>query len=420
MTETHAPERNWAGTYTYRAEKLHRPTTIEQVQEIVAKAASVHVLGSRHSFNDIADSSELLSLENLPADVVVDHEAHTVSCSGGVTYGTLVKTLHDEGVALHTLASLPHISVAGAVATATHGSGVTCGNLATAVAGLELVTSGGEIIQASRGNPDFDGLVVGLGALGAVTRITLDVQSAYEVKQRVFEGLSWKALSDHFDEITSCGYSVSIFTRWGEMHDQVWIKSRTDAPDRVEGDLFGAVAATVDRHPIVELDPTSCTPQLGRPGLWSDRLPHFRMGYTPSSGEEIQSEYLVPRRNAMGAMEAVRALAGRIRPLLQVSEIRRVAADLLWMSMNYEQDSVGIHFTWKREPDAVQEMVAQIEDALTPFEARPHWGKVFHANAAAIAPLYKRHSDFVRLLERLDQRGAFRNAWLKARVLGDM
>lgn len=419
MTETHAPERNWAGNYTYRAEKLHRPTTIEQVREIVANAASVHVLGSRHSFNDIADSSELISLENLPADVVVDHEAQTVSLGGGVKYGNLVKTLNDEGVALHTLASLPHISVAGAVATATHGSGVTCGNLGTAVAGLEIVTSSGEIIKASRGDPDFDGLVVGLGALGAVTRISLDVQPAYEVKQRVFEGLSWKALYDHFDEITSCGYSVSIFTRWGETNDQVWVKSRTDEPDRVEGDIFGVGAATVDRHPIVELDPTPCTPQLGRPGLWSDRLPHFRMSYTPSSGEEIQSEYLFPRRHAMGAIEAVRALADGIRPILQVSEIRRVAADRLWMSMNYEEDSVGIHFTWKREPDAVQQMVAQIEDALTPFEARPHWGKIFHADAAAIALLYKRHSDFVRLVERLDPRGAFRNSWLKARVLGD-
>src|SRR5436309_5605463 len=419
MTETHAPERNWAGNYTYRAQKLHRPTTMEQVQEIVANAASVHVLGSRHSFNDIADSSELISLEHLPADVVVDHEAQTVSLGGGVKYGHLVKTLNDQGVALHTLASLPHITVAGAVATATHGSGVTCGNLGSAVAGLEIVTSSGEIIKASRGDPDFDGLVVGLGALGAVTRITLDVQPAYEVKQWVFEGLSWKALYDHFDEITSCGYSVSIFTRWGETHDQVWVKSRTDEPERVEGDLFGAVAATVDRHPIVELDPTPCTPQLGRPGLWSDRLPHFRMGYTPSRGEEIQSEYLLPRRHTMGAIEAVRTLADRMRPLLQVSEIRRVAADRLWMSMNYEEDSVGFHFTWKREPDAVQEMVAQIEDALTPFEARPHWGKVFHADAAAIALLYKRHSDFVRLVERLDPRGAFRNSWLKARVLGD-
>jgi xylitol oxidase len=415
----HAPERNWAGTYTYQAEKLHRPTTMEEVQEIVARAASVHVLGSRHSFNDIADASELLSLENLPADVVVDHEAHAVSCGGRVTYGHLAKTLNDEGVALHTLASLPHISVAGAIATATHGSGVTCGNLATAVAGLEIVASSGEILKASRGDPDFDGLVVGLGALGAVTRITLDVQPAYEVKQRVFEGLSWKALYDHFDEITSCGYSVSIFTRWGETNDQVWVKSRTDEPDRVEEDLFGAAAATVERHPIVELDPTPCTPQLGRPGLWSDRLPHFRMGYTPSSGEEIQSEYLLPIRYALEAIEAVRALADRIRPLLQVSEIRRVAADRLWMSMNYEEDAVGIHFTWKREPEAVQEMVANIEDALTPFKARPHWGKVFHADAAAIAPLYERHSDFVRLVERLDPRGAFRNAWLKARVLGD-
>lgn len=419
MTEMHTSERNWAGNYTYHAQKLHHPTTIEQVQESVVNAASVHVLGSRHSFNGIADSSELISLENLPADVVVDHEAQTVSLSGGVKYGNLVKTLNDEGVALHTLASLPHISVAGAVATATHGSGVTCGNLATAVAALEIVTSRGEIIKVSRGDLDFDGMVVGLGALGAVTRITLDVQSAYEVKQRVYEGLSWKALYDHFDEITSCGYSVSIFTRWGEANDMVWVKSRTDEPDRVEGDLFGAVAATVDRHPIVELDPTPCTPQLGRLGPWSDRLPHFRMGYTPSSGEEIQSEYLIARRHVIGAMEAMRALADGIQPILQVSEIRRVAADRLWMSMNYEEDSVAIHFTWKREPEAVLKMVAQIENALTQFEARPHWGKVFHMDAGAIVPLYKRHSDFVRLVERLDPRGAFRNSWLKDHVLGD-
>jgi xylitol oxidase len=419
MTEMHTPERNWAGNYTYRAKKLHQPATIEQVQEVVASAASVHVLGSRHSFHGIADSLELISLENLPADVVVDHEAQTVSLGAGVKYGELVKTLKDEGVALHNLASLPHVSVGGAVATATHGSGVTCGNLATAVAGLEIVTSSGEILKVSRGDPNFDGMVVGLGALGAVTRIILDVQPAYEVKQRVFEGLSWQMLYDHFDEITSCGYSVSIFTRWGEANDQVWVKSRTDESDQVKGDLFGAVAATVNRHPIIGLDPTPCTPQLGLPGLWSDRLPHFRMGHTPSSGEEIQSECFVPRRHAIEAIEAMRALANKMRPILLVSEIRRVAADWLWMSMNYGEDSVSIHFTWKREPDAVQQMVIQIEDALALFETRPHWGKVFHADAAAIAPLYKRHSDFVHLQEQLDPRGAFRNAWLKARVLGD-
>ena len=404
----------------YGAQKLHRPSTIEQVQEIVANAPRVRVLGSRHSFNDIADSLELMTLEAMPMDVVVHHAANTVSFNAALRYGELAESLKAEGVALHNLASLPHICVAGAVATATHGSGDTNGNLATAVCGLELVTSGGEIIEASRGDHDFDGLVVGLGALGAVTRITLDVEPAYEVRQRVFEGLSWEALFEHFDEITSCGYSVSVFTRWGGTIDQVWVKSRvTDEPEQVESDLFGATAAAVDRHPILGLDAGSCTPQLGRPGSWADRLPHFRMGFTPSSGEELQSEYLFPRRHAAEAIEAVRSLANKIQPLLQVSEIRAVAEDRLWMSMNYGEDSVGIHFTWKPEQDAVEDMLVQLEAALVPFEARPHWGKLFNVDAAAIAPLYERMPDFVRLVERLDPRGAFRNSWLKARVLGE-
>lgn len=420
MTEDRSPGRNWAGNYTYRAEKLHRPSTIEQVQEIIANAPGVRVLGSRHSFNDIADSSELVTLEDMPTDVVVDHEAGTVSFNAALKYGELVETLGAEGVALHNLASLPHISVAGAVATATHGSGDTNGNLATAVAGLELVTSGGEIVEASKGEPDFDGLVVGLGALGAVTRITLDVEPAYEVRQRVFEGLSWEALFEHFDGITSRGYSVSVFTRWGGTTDQVWVKSRvTDGTEQVESDLFGAVAAAVDRHPILGLDAASCTPQLGRPGPWSDRLPHFRMGFTPSSGEELQSEYLLPRRHAVEAIEAVRTLADKIRPILQVSEIRTVAADRLWMSTSYGQDTACIHFTWKHERDAVEDVLVQLETVLAPFGARPHWGKLFDADATAIAPLYERMPDFVRLVERLDPRGAFRNSWLEARLLGE-
>ena len=272
MIRDRSPGKNWAGNHTYRARKLHRPSTIEQVQEIVANAPRVRVLGSRHSFNEIADSSELVALGDMPDEIVVDHAASTVSFNAALKYGELVGTLNAEGVALHNLASLPHISVAGAVATATHGSGKTNGNLATAVAGLELVTSGGEIIEVSRGDPGFDGLVVGLGALGAVTRITLDVEPAYEVRQRVFEGLSWEALFEHFDEIASCGYSVSIFTRWGEPVDQVWIKTRvTDEPEQVQSDLFGAAAATVDRHPILGLDASSCTAQLGRPGPWADR-----------------------------------------------------------------------------------------------------------------------------------------------------
>jgi len=412
-------EVNWAGNYTYSAERVHRPSTLEQVREIVVSAPRVRVLGSRHSFSDIADSTELVTLAGLPADVVVERAAGTVSFGAGMTYGDLAGVLWHEGFALHNMASLPHISVAGAVSTATHGSGDASGNLATAVAGLEIVTSDGEIVTASRGDADFDGLVVGLGALGAVTRLTLDVEPAYDVRQRVFEGLTWDALYGHFDEITASGDSVSVFTGWRQIVDQVWVKSRvTDAPEQVRGDLFGARAATVDRHPILGLDPVNCTPQLGRPGPWSDRMSHFRLGFTPSSGEELQSEFLVPREHAVAAIQAMQALGDRIRPVLQVCEIRTVAADWLWMSPQYGRDTIGIHFTWMPEAGAVARVLADVEAALAAFQARPHWGKLFLAGAATLGALYERVPDFIGLIKRLDPRGAFRNPWLEARVLG--
>ena len=412
-------ERNWAGTHRYRARALHRPRTVDELRVVLARAPRVRVLGSRHSFTDLPDSDELVSLDALPPDIAVDHAAGTVSFGAALRYGELAAALNAEGLALHNLASLPHISVAGAVATATHGSGDRNGNLATAVAGLEMVTSDGDLVTAARGDADFDGMVVGLGALGAVTRVTLDVEPAYEVRQRVFEDLSWEALRANFDAIMTTGHSVSVFTRWAQTAGQVWVKSRVgnglqDAPAA----LFGARAATVERHPILGLDPVNCTPQLGRPGAWSDRLPHFRMGFTPSTGEEIQSEYLLPRRHAAPAIEAVRALAGSFVPVLLVSEIRTVAADALWLSPQHGRDTVALHFTWRREPDAVSAATRRLEDALRPFAARPHWGKALHARAADIAPLYERLGDFVALRDRLDPRGALRNDWLERHVLG--
>jgi alditol oxidase len=412
-------ETNWAGNHTYRAATLHRPSSVDQVRELVAGASRLRVLGSRHSFTDIADSDALLSLDGLPAEVVVDHAAGTVACSGGLRYGELAAALAAEGVALANLASLPHISVAGAVATATHGSGDANGNLATAVAGLELVTASGETLRARRGDPDFDGLVVGLGALGAVTRLTLDVEPAYQVRQRTFQGLAWPRLFEHLDAVTSAGYSVSLFTRWGGEVEQVWVKTRvTGEPEPVLGDLFGAVPATVDRHPILGIDPVNCTPQLGLAGPWSDRLPHFRMGFTPSSGDELQSEYLVPRGHAVAALEALRALAGVVRPVLQVSELRTVAADRLWMSPQYGRDTLAVHFTWRPDRAGVERALVEVEAVLAPLAARPHWGKLFLADAAAIAPLYPRLPDFAALAARLDPRGVFTNAWLRRHVLG--
>jgi xylitol oxidase len=416
-TRAKTTQTNWAGNYSYRARAIHAPSTLEQLQEIVSTRSRLRVLGSRHSFTDIADSEELLTLDRMGTDIVVDGMG--VSVAGAVRYGELIERLRQEGLALSNLASLPHIAVAGAICTATHGSGDHIGNLATTVSGLEIVTSDGGVVKAARGDPEFDGLVVGLGALGAVVRITLDVEPAYEVRQRVFEGLRWQSLFEHFDEIFASGYSVSTFSRWGEAIDQVWVKTRVGSePEDVASELFGAVAATEDKHPIIGLDPVHATHQLGVAGPWSERLPHFRLGFIPSSGAELQSEYLVARHHAVEAIEAVLRLGPTVGPLTQVSEIRTVAADRLWMSPQYRRDAVGIHFTWKPQQEDVERALVDVERALAPFEARPHWGKLFLMGADSIGRLYERRDDFVALLERLDPRGAFRNEWLERRVIG--
>ena len=418
-TPAKTDQTNWAGNYAYRARAIHDPSTLEQLREIVSTRPRVRVLGSRHSFTDIADAAELVTLGRMDPEIVVDRDRMTVSMGGAVRYGQLIERLKWERLGLANLASLPHISVAGAICTATHGSGDHNRNLAAAVARLEIVTSDGDVLTTARGDPEFDGLVVGLGAVGAIVRITLDVEPAYDVRQRVFEGMRWESFFEHFDAIFASGYSVSATSRWGEAVDQVWVKTRVGSePEDVVPELFGAPAATEDKHVIIGLDPVHATRQLGVPGAWSERLPHFRLGFTPSSGAELQSEYLVARAYAVQAIKAVLRLGPTIGPLTQVGEIRTVAADRLWMSPQYGQDTVGIHFTWKRRQAEVERALVEVERALAPFQARPHWGKVFLMGEESIRKLYPRRDDFVALLQRVDPRGAFRNEWFEKRVLG--
>jgi len=414
-------ERNWAGNLVFTPGAVHHPRDIEELRSVVAGAERVRVLGARHSFTPIADSGELVSLRALPAEVDFDSVAGTVTCNAAVTYGELARDLARMGLALPNLPSLPHVSLAGAIATATHGSGDALGNLATSVEGLELVTSTGELVAIGRGEPDFDGAVVHLGALGAVTRVTSRVEPSYGVSQEVFENLTWEALTEHFDELMAVGDSVSVFTTWGEVAGRVWVKRRCDGADAAAGlgeTLFGAIAATRQLHPIAGGDPSTCTPQLGLPGEWYERLPHFRPEFTPSAGEELQSEYILARGDAIAAIAAVRALRDEIRPLLHVSEIRTIAGDDLWMSPEHGRDSVAIHFTWQRRQEEVEHVLASVEAALEPFAPRPHWGKLFVASREALAGRYERLDAFRALIARLDPRGAFANAWLEQRLLG--
>jgi xylitol oxidase len=410
---TEAVGSNWAGYHHYRAATLHRPSSVEQLREIVAAAPRIRALGSRHSFNDLADSAELVTLVGIDPDIRIDAESETVSFSAGLRYGDLGRVLQAAGWALRNLASLPHISVAGAVATGTHGSGDRNGTLSRAVSGLDLITADGTLRTIVPADVEFDGAVVSLGALGIVSRITLDIEPTFDVRQDVFEGLDWSTLLDRYDAITSRAYSVSVFTRWiGDDVGTVWLKSRTDASAPPQ-ELYGARRANVDVHPLPGQPATSTTQQGGVPGPWIDRLPHFRPEFTPSNGDELQTEYLVPRINALAAIEAVRALGERIAPHLYISELRTMAADSLWLSGAYETDAVGIHFTWKKEPEAVLALLPVIEEALAPFDARPHWGKLFHS---VRKELYPKLPDFVALARELDPAGKFSNDYLERHV----
>jgi xylitol oxidase len=421
---TEIEERNWAGNYRYTAPVIHRPGTVEEAQELVAGSQKIRALGSRHSFNSIADSSgTLISLEELDPCIGIDAEAGTVTVSGGTKYGTLAAELERGGFALPNLASLPHISVAGSIATATHGSGDANGNLATSVAALELIGADGNIRILRRGDPDFDGSVVGLGALGIVTNVTLDIEPSFLVRQDVFETLPWDQVLADFDAATSSAYSVSLFTDWrGDAVEQSWLKSRGfdgGVPAALLRDAFyGGVPATKARHPLPGFSGEDCTEQLGVPGPWSERLAHFRMAFTPGSGAELQSEFFVSREHAAEAIAAMRGLSEHISPLLQVSEIRTIAADKLWLSPAYGQATVGLHFTWKPEQEAVEKVLLLIEKKLAPLGARPHWGKLFHADAAALAPLYPHFADFTALAERVDPEHKFRNSFLECKVFG--
>ncbi len=410
---------NWARCLTYGATEVVAPSGIEEVVETVRRCSAVKALGTGHSFSDIADTDgTLLSTENLNHVLEISAEGRFVRVESGIRYGELSQCLNGHGLALHNLASLPHISVAGACATATHGSGVRNGSLASAVTALSFVAGDGSLVALSRAEDpaEFHGAVVSLGALGVVTELTLEIEPAYEMTQTVYDDLPLAALRGHFDEVMSSAYSVSLFTRWTSPNvDQVWIKRRLDS-DSGGVDLvrLGAIPARCKRSPVPEGVVENCTDQLGAPGPWCDRLPHFRLGFTPSSGEELQTEYFVAREHAWEALELLDGIRGAIAPILQTTEIRTIAADSYWMSPCFERDSVAIHFTWKKDWDRVGALLPRIESMLAPFEPRPHWAKLCAFDPAALRRRYPLLGKFKELKEKYDPRGKFANRCLRS------
>jgi xylitol oxidase len=415
------PRTNWAGNLLYSTSKVLQPATTAQAQDAVRSLPHARALGTRHAFNAIADSSSAQISTLQLNDVRIDPAARTATVGAGIRYGDLAVQLDRAGFALHNLASLPHISVGGACATATHGSGMHNGNLATAVTAVEFVSADGQVHTLSRSQDGdrFAGAVVSLGALGLVTHLTLAIQPRYEMTQVVYQNLPFAELEHHFAAIMGAGYSVSLFTDWQNAHaSSVWIKRRADQGGSAlpPPTFYNATLAREKVHPIPNHPAQACTEQLNSVGPWYERLPHFELAFTPSSGQEIQTEYFVPFDRAYEAVRAVETLCDRITPHLFITELRAIAPDDLWLSMAYQRPSLAIHFTWKPEPDAVRNLVPQIEARLAPFGARPHWAKVFALTTPQLAPLYPRMQDFRSLASLYDPAAKFRNRFLDAHL----
>jgi alditol oxidase len=410
-----AARTNWAGNVTFAARGFHRPSSLPELRRLVAGSDRVRALGTGHSFNRIADTpGDLVSVAGLPPLIEVDSAHDTVAVSAGLRYGELAHTLNQAGRALPNLGSLPHISVAGSCATGTHGSGDANPGLAASVSALEMITADGDLVTLDRGDARFPGSVVALGALGLVTRLTLATVPAFEVRQYVYDGLPRDQVDTHIAEIFASAYSVSLFTDWRAPRFQAWLKRRADAPGAALAGprWLGGRLADGPRNPVPGGSARSCTEQLGEPGPWHERLPHFRLEFTPSAGAELQSEYLLPRAHAAAALAALDPIAPRLAPLLRICELRTVAADDLWLSPAYRRDSVALHFTWRQDWAAVSPVLAQVEERLAPLDPRPHWGKLFHTSPAAIRERYDRLDDFAGLMRHYDPAGKFRNTLL--------
>jgi xylitol oxidase len=415
---------NWAGNVVFHAARFHAPASVDELQHLVARTDDIRAVGTGHSFSPIADSTaDLVSLAGLPRDYRLDPASSTVSVSAATRYGELAGWLQQQGYALRNLASLPQISVAGAAATATHGSGDGIGNLATAVRGMQIVDADGGLVELTRERDAdrFDASVVGLGAMGIITTLTLEVVPTYDVRQVVYDDLPYRAFLGHVAEVFGGGYSVSLFTDFRDSRfTQVWLKQRVDdaTMPAVEPRFLGATLADGPRHPIPGVDPRHCTQQGGVAGPWHERLPHFRTALVSSSGDELQSEYLIPRRLAASALEALEGIAGQIAPVLQVCELRSVAADQLWLSPSYDRDTVGIHFTWVNDAEAVAKVLVAIEWGLAPYDVRPHWGKLFAMPPDQLAERYERLPDFRAMRARHDPGGKFGNGFVDRQLAG--
>jgi len=403
---------NWSKNVDFNDRAFLQPESLAELQELVRSNQKIRSRGTAHCFNEIANtSSYAIGLAKMPRVIEVSAATNSVRVSSGLTYGELAPALHDQGWALNNLASLPHISIAGSISTGTHGSGIKNQNLANQVLSLDIVTAEGELRHIDRTNPAFNALVVGLGLGGVVYQYELKIEPTFEIRQVIYPEIPLDVLQRNFDQIMGTAYSVSCFTDWSRAQiGNLWCKFRD--VEVIPESVGGSAKADKKYHPIPSVDPVACTDQLGESGDWHQRLSHFKLEFTPSVGEEIQTEFFVDRKDAAAAIEAVSNLGEEITPLLWITELRTIAADDLWLSGAYQRDTLAIHFTWKKDL-AIYPVIEKVEAALRPYNYRPHWGKVFTADGKYLSSVYPKMSEFKALVEALDPTSKFENLFTR-------
>ena len=406
--------KNWSGNIEYRPADIARPESISVLQKVVAGASKVRAYGSGHSFNTLADTDgTLIAFSEFDKNIEIDSSKMLVRVPAGVRYGEVAPKLHANGFALRNMGSLPHITVVGATSTGTHGSGVGNKNLSGSIAEIELITATGDAITLDQS--ELPAARVALGSIGIIHHLTLDIVPTYDVAQTVYFDLPFVQLISNLDAILSAGYSVSVLSMWGdEFVDQVWVKSKIGTnPVLTQNEWFGAKLATRKSNPIREADSAAATEQFGLPGPWFERLPHFKLDFTPSFGEELQTEYFIDRKDAPAALNAIYKIREELSELIMVCEMRTVAQDENWLSEAYGRETFVFHFTWRPNIPAVEKLLLKIEASLEPFKARPHWGKVFTNNAFDFSSLYPKFNSFLTYRGTYDPSRKFVNKLLE-------
>lgn len=407
--------KNWSRNVEFQDLAYLQPSSLQELQEVIRENERIRVRGTAHCFNQIADTSAVsVNLSHMPEVIEIDGRVPSVTVSAGMTFGQLAPRLNQEGWALSNLASLPHISIAGSVATGTHGSGITNQNLANQILSLHVVLEDGTLKKISKGEELFDPLVVGLGLGVVVYKYEMKIEKTFNIRQVIYEEISRIELQRDFDSIMSSAYSVSYFTDWSNLgRGNLWCKFR--ASEIIPDSIAGSKKANQKYHPIPSFNPEACTDQLEIPGPWHERLPHFKLEFTPSAGDEIQSEFFLDIKDASDAISALEKIASEIYPLLWISEIRTIAADNLWLSGSYHRTTAAIHFTWKRS-DAIYPLIKKIETLLSQFAYRPHWGKAFFARPDYLKRVFPQVDEFKKVIMGLDPSQKFSNSFTRDKL----